>query len=103
MDYRFLGQINSPDDVRKLNNDELNVLCQEIRDCFINTVSKNGGHLASNLGAVELTVALHKCFNSPEDTIVFDVGHQCYPHKLLTGRYNQFSDLRKENGISGFL
>ena len=103
MDYRFLGQINSPDDVRKLNNDELNVLCQEIRDCIINTVSKNGGHLASNLGAVELTVALHKCFNSPEDTIVFDVGHQCYPHKLLTGRYNQFSDLRKENGISGFM
>ncbi len=103
MDYRFLGRVNSPEDVRKLNNDELNVLCDEMRDCIINTVSQNGGHLASNLGAVELTVALHKCFNSPNDTIVFDVGHQCYPHKLLTGRFKQFSSLRKEDGISGFM
>ncbi len=103
MDYRFLSRVNSPDDVRKLNNDELNVLCEEMRDCIINTVAKNGGHLASNLGAVELTVALHKCFNSPDDTIVFDVGHQCYPHKLLTGRFNEFSSLRKEDGISGFM
>ncbi len=103
MDYRFLGRVNSPDDVRKLNNDELDVLCTEMRDCIINTVAENGGHLASNLGAVELTVALHKCFNSPSDTIVFDVGHQCYPHKLLTGRYEQFSSLRKEDGISGFM
>lgn len=103
MDYRFLGQVNSPDDVRKLNKDELNVLCYEMRDCIINTVAQNGGHLASNLGAVEVTVALHKCFNSPEDTIIFDVGHQCYPHKLLTGRFNDFSTLRKEDGISGFM
>lgn len=103
MEYRFLGRVNSPDDVRKLNNDELDVLCAEMRDCIINTVAENGGHLASNLGAVELTVALHKCFNSPSDTIVFDVGHQCYPHKLLTGRYEQFSTLRKEDGISGFM
>ena len=103
MNYRFLNQVKSPEDVRKLNNDELKVLCDEMRDCIINTVSQNGGHLASNLGAVELTVALHKCFNSPEDTIVFDVGHQCYPHKLLTGRYEQFCTLRKEDGISGFM
>ena len=103
MDYRFLGRVNSPEDVRKLNNDELKVLSEEMRDCIINTVAENGGHLASNLGAVELTVALHKCFSSPKDTIVFDVGHQCYPHKLLTGRYEQFSSLRKEDGISGFM
>ena len=103
MEYRFLGKVNSPADVKKLNNDELKVLCAEIRDCMINTVSENGGHLASNLGAVELTVALHRCFNSPEDTIVFDVGHQCYTHKLLTGRYADFNTLRKENGISGFM
>ena len=102
MDYCFLGRVNSPEDVRKLNNEELKVLSEEMRDCIINTVAENGGHLASNLGAVELTVALHKCFNSPKDTIVFDVGHQSYPHKLLTGRYEQFSSLRKEDGISGF-
>ncbi len=103
MDYRFLSRVNSPDDLRKLNNDELDILCAEIRDCVINTVSANGGHLASNLGSVELTVALHRSFNSPKDTIIFDVGHQCYPHKLLTGRFEQFSTIRKENGISGFM
>lgn len=103
MDYRFLGQINLPDDLRKLNNEELIILCSEIRNCIINTVAENGGHLASNLGSVELTVALHKCFNSPKDTIVFDVGHQCYTHKLLTGRFDKFKTLRKEDGISGFM
>ncbi len=103
MEYRYLGKFETPHDVRKLNNDELNVLCSEMRDCIIKTVSENGGHLASNLGAVELTVALHRCFDSPRDTIVFDVGHQCYPHKLLTGRFDGFSTLRKENGISGFM
>ncbi len=103
MDYRILNGIKSPQDVKKLNNNELNLLCEEIRDKMIYTVSQNGGHLASNLGAVELTVALHKVFNSPCDTIVFDVGHQCYTHKLLTGRFEQFDTLRKENGISGFL
>lgn len=69
---------------------------------MIKTVSENGGHLASNLGVVELTVALHKVFNSPTDQIVFDVGHQCYTHKILTGRRKEFSTLRTENGISGF-
>ncbi len=103
MDYRFLGQVNSSDDLRKLNNEDLKTLCSELRDCIINTVSVNGGHLASNLGSVELTVALHKSFNSPKDTIIFDVGHQCYAHKLLTGRFEQFSSLRQENGISGFM
>ena len=103
MDYTVLNTIKTPQDVKKLNKTELQVLCNEIRNCIIDTVSKNGGHLASNLGAVELTIALHKTFNSPEDSIIFDVGHQCYTHKLLTGRFENFSTLRQENGISGFL
>ena len=77
-------------------------LCDEIRKRIIETVAKNGGHLASNLGVVELTVALHRVFESPEDAIIFDVSHQCYTHKLLTGRYKDFSSLRKHGGISGF-
>lgn len=79
------------------------MLCTEIRRTLIETVASNGGHLASNLGTVELTVALHKSFNSPEDKIIWDVGHQAYTHKLLTGRFSLFSTLRKENGISGFV
>lgn len=103
MNYQILNNISSPEDVKKLNNSELQILCSEIRECIIDTVSKNGGHLASNLGAVELTVALHRTFNSPEDAIIFDVGHQCYTHKLLTGRFKNFSTLRTEGGISGFM
>lgn len=98
----ILEGVNSPKDIKKLNIDELESLCQEIRQQMIETVSQTGGHLASNLGVVELTVALHKVFNSPTDQIVFDVGHQCYTHKLLTGRREEFSTLRTENGISGF-
>ena len=98
----YLERVNSPKDIKKLNNDELEQLCEEIRSLMIEIVSKNGGHLASNLGVVELTVALHKVFNSPTDQIVFDVGHQCYTHKILTGRKEAFSTLRTENGISGF-
>lgn len=103
MDYQFLNNIDSPDDVKKLNITELSVLCDELRDCILETVSQNGGHLASNLGSVELTVALHKVFNSPTDSFIFDVGHQCYSHKLLTGRYKDFTSLRKADGISGFI
>ena len=99
----YLENVNSPKDIKKLNIDELKTLCEEIRTEMIQTVSQNGGHLASNLGVVELTVALHKVFNSPQDQIVFDVGHQCYTHKLLTGRREQFRTLRQENGISGFV
>ena len=77
----LLEQINSPRDVKALREEQLPVLCQEIREVLMKTVSENGGHLASNLGVVELTVALHRCFNSPEDKIIFDVGHQCYTHK----------------------
>lgn len=98
----YLENVNSPKDIKKLNIDELNSLCEEIRTQMIDTVSKTGGHLASNLGTVELTVALHKVFNSPTDQIVFDVGHQCYTHKLLTGRRENFNTLRTEGGISGF-
>lgn len=98
----YLENVNSPKDIKKLNIDELDALCDEIRELMIDTVSKNGGHLASNLGAVELTVAMHKVFNSPSDQFIFDVGHQCYTHKILTGRKDSFSTLRTEGGISGF-
>ena len=97
-----LDRVNSPKDLKKLNDKELEVLCEDIRELLINTVSKTGGHLASNLGVVELTVAMHKVFNSPVDQIVFDVGHQCYTHKILTGRKDKFETLRTEGGISGF-
>ena len=100
---KYLNNINSPDDLKKLNNDELPALCDEIRGCLIDTISKNGGHLASNLGVVELSVALHREFNSPVDSILFDVGHQCYTHKLLTGRYDKFKTIRTEEGLSGFM
>lgn len=98
----YLENINSPSDIKKFNIDQLTQLCGEIRQELVKTVSLNGGHLASNLGVVELTVAMHKVFSSPTDQFVFDVGHQCYTHKLLTGRYNKFCTLRTENGISGF-
>ncbi len=103
MDYEILNKIKSPSDIKEFNDAQINTLCREIRDCIINTVSKNGGHLAANLGAVELTVAVHRAFNSPDDAIIFDVGHQCYTHKLLTGRYDDFCTLRQENGLSGFM
>lgn len=102
MNYQILSNINKPSDIKSLSNDRLEVLCDEIRDKLITTISKNGGHLASNLGVVELTVALHKVFNSPDDQIVFDVGHQCYTHKLLTGRFSSFDTVRTKDGISGF-
>lgn len=99
---KLLDKINSPDDLKKLNTDELKRLCSEIRGFLIDSVSETGGHLASNLGVVELTVALHTVFNVPEDKIIFDVGHQSYVHKILTGRRDDFKALRKFGGISGF-
>ncbi len=98
----YLNNIKSPSDIKNYSDEQLLELAQEIRQVLIKTVSSNGGHLASNLGAVELTIAIHKCFDSPNDKIVWDVGHQIYTHKLLTGRYDKFSTLRKEGGISGF-
>ncbi len=98
----LLENINSPKDLKNLNIEELNQLAQELRDVIIETVFKNGGHLASNLGVVELTIAIEYVFNLPKDKLIFDVGHQCYTHKLLTGRYKEFPTLRKTGGISGF-
>ncbi|MBR0446953.1 MAG: 1-deoxy-D-xylulose-5-phosphate synthase [Clostridia bacterium] len=97
-----LENIHSPEDVKKLNKDELNDLCGQLRQKMIDTVSRTGGHLASNLGTVELTVALHRAFTTPHDAIVWDVGHQCYAHKLLTDRYEGFDRLRQQGGVSGF-
>ena len=99
----ILEKIYKPSDIEVLSDKELDVLCAEIRKKLVDTVASTGGHLASNLGTVELTVALHKSFESPEDKIIWDVGHQAYAHKLLTGRYSAFSTLRTENGISGFV
>lgn len=102
MDSKLLENINSPSDLKKLDEKQLPLLASEVREKIISTVSENGGHLASNLGVVELTIALHRIFNSPSDKIIWDVGHQVYTHKLLTGRYGDFSTLRKKDGISGF-
>ena len=98
----MLEKIKSSADLKKLNHDELQSLCAEVRRELIQTVSENGVHLASNLGVVELTVALHRVFDTPGDKIVFDVGHQSYVHKMITGRYEKFGSLRKYGGISGF-
>ena len=100
--FKFLKNITSPEDLKKLNIDELEVLATEIRSFMVDSVSKTGGHLSSNLGVVELSIAMHKCFNSPKDKFVWDVGHQIYTHKILTGRLDKFNTLRTENGISGF-
>ena len=97
-----LEDVHSPQDIRQLNMKDLTSLCEQLRQKMVSTVSQNGGHLASNLGTVELTVALHRVFDTPRDSIVWDVGHQCYAHKLLTDRYARFDTLRRQGGISGF-
>ena len=97
-----LSELDLPGDLKKLSVPQCKALCREIRSILIKTVSENGGHLASNLGTVELTLAIHRIFDSPRDKIVWDVGHQAYTHKLLTGRLDRFSTLRTEKGISGF-
>ncbi len=102
MKKMILERIDFPQDLKKLSLKELNQLCEELRAVIIRTVSQKGGHLASSLGAVELCVALHYCLNTPEDTVIFDVGHQCYAHKIITGRKSSFSTLREYRGISGF-
>jgi 1-deoxy-D-xylulose-5-phosphate synthase len=99
---KWLDQIDSPEDLKKIPIENLGELADEIREKIITVVSKNGGHLAPSLGAVEFTLALHYVFNSPKDKIIWDVGHQCYAHKLLTGRRDRFESLRKYEGISGF-
>ncbi|HEY7855900.1 MAG TPA: 1-deoxy-D-xylulose-5-phosphate synthase N-terminal domain-containing protein, partial [Terriglobales bacterium] len=102
MEYRFLNQIDSPADLKKVPRAELPRVAEELRDYMITTVSKVGGHLASSLGTVELTLALHYIFDAPADKIVWDVGHQAYGHKILTGRRDRFPTLRQYGGISGF-
>ena len=99
---RLLDAIHGPEDLKKLPPGKLTQLADEIRALILDIVSKNGGHLASNLGAVELTIALHYIFDSPQDTIIWDVGHQCYTHKILTGRRSRFGTLRQHQGILGF-
>lgn len=98
----LLDKIHSPEDLRLLNRDELSMLAAELRTFLITSVAQTGGHLASNLGVVELTIALHYVFNTPDDRLVWDVGHQTYPHKILTGRRAAMANLRKPNGIAGF-
>lgn len=97
-----LSELSLPKDLKKLSFNECNQLCKEIRRILVKCVSKNGGHLSSNLGTVELSLAIHRVFESPKDKIIWDVGHQSYTHKILTGRLDKFSTLRKENGLSGF-
>lgn len=100
--YKILNDINSPKDLKDLNYKELYALSSEIRDYIIEIISKNGGHLSSNLGTVELTIALHRVFDSPTDKIIWDVGHQCYTHKIITGRKESFKSIRSFKGLSGF-
>jgi len=103
MDYTLLDKIIYPSDLKKLDYGQLQTLSKELRGFLIESVSKTGGHLAAGLGTVELTIALHYIFNTPEDKLIWDIGHQCYPHKILTGRKEFMSSLRKKNGLSGFL
>ena len=98
----ILDNIHSSADVKAVPREQLPELCRELREELIRDVARTGGHLASNLGAVELTVALHRVYDSARDRIVFDVGHQCYAHKMLTGRRERFDSLRQLEGISGF-
>ncbi len=100
--YLQLNKINSPKDLKKLSYDELKELSAEIRDIIIKVVSENGGHLSSNLGVVDLTLALHRVFDAPRDKIIWDVGHQCYTHKIITGRKDRIHSIRKKDGLLGF-
>ncbi len=101
--YPILDQVEMPSDIRDLDLKDLESLASDIREYILDTISKTGGHLAAGLGTVELSIALHYVFNTPEDKIIWDIGHQCYPHKILTGRKNKLNSVRKYNGISGFL
>ena len=102
MKYKFLDNVNTPDDVKRIDEKDIPALCCEIREFLIENAERRGGHLASNLGVTELSVALHRVFDSPKDHIIFDVGHQSYVHKIITGRRSEFSSLRKTGGLSGF-
>ena len=98
----LLGKISTPADLKGLSDAQLISLASEIRDDLVNNVSKTGGHLGASLGVVELTVAIHAVFDTPQDRLIWDVGHQCYPHKMLTGRRDKMQTIRQGNGLSGF-
>ena len=102
MNYKFLDNVNFPSDIKKLSSNDLKILSDEVRNELINVVSETGGHLGAGLGVVELTVALHYIFDTPNDKLIWDVGHQTYPHKILTGRKDRIKTLRQGNGLSGF-
>ena len=102
MSNKLLDKINYPSDLRKFKKSELKTISDELRNELIEVVSETGGHLGASLGVVELTVALHYVFNTPKDKLVWDVGHQCYPHKIITGRKDKIRTLRKGGGLSGF-
>jgi len=102
MILKILDKVNTPEDLRKLTLEEKEKLAEEIRQFILEIVSKNGGHLASNLGVVELTIAIHSIFDTPNDKLIWDVGHQSYVHKILTGRKDKMDTLRKLDGLSGF-
>ncbi|MEK6552111.1 MAG: 1-deoxy-D-xylulose-5-phosphate synthase N-terminal domain-containing protein, partial [Bacteroidota bacterium] len=101
--YKVLFKVNSPADLKTLSINDLKTLCVEIREYMVDVISQIGGHFGGGLGTVELTVALHKVFDTPNDLIVWDTGHQAYPHKIITGRRDQLKTIRRLNGISGFL
>ena len=103
MQLNYLPNIKSPADIRGYSNEQLQELCDELRNYTIKTITEIGGHLAPTLGVIELTVALHYTYNTPTDKLIWDVGHQGYAHKLLTGRYDDFPTIRKFKGLSGFL
>ena len=103
LEKKILDLVNSPSELKKLTIEELEKLSDELRSELIDVVSKTGGHLGAGLGVIELTIALHYVFNTPEDKLIWDVGHQAYPHKILTGRRKKMQTLRKKNGLSGFL
>ncbi|MEL0172803.1 MAG: 1-deoxy-D-xylulose-5-phosphate synthase [Gammaproteobacteria bacterium] len=102
-DYSFLDEVDYPSDLKKYNDNELELLADNIRNYILDVISKTGGHLAAGLGTVELSISLHYTFNTPRDKIIWDIGHQCYPHKILTGRKKKLHTIRKYKGISGFL
>ena len=101
-DTPLLDQVEFPRDLKAIDDRDLPQLAREVRDEMIDAVSKTGGHLGAGLGVVELTIAIHKVFETPDDRLIFDVGHQCYPHKILTGRRERIRTLRQEDGLSGF-
>ena len=103
MQLKYLPQIKSPKDLKELDNNSLHRLCDELRYYTVNTITQIGGHLAPTLGVIELTTALHYIYNTPDDKLVWDVGHQAYAHKLLTGRFDEFPSIRQYGGLSGFL